>query len=117
MTSPTTTTDTRTAEASAAKSESRSARRRATIFTTATVVSFSLTLFAGSLAVLAGVVPLRAMNALQRLDIGTMLFVAPIVALVLAIVFETTRIAFSRQPLPEPRRQQVVRNWEPRRRG
>jgi hypothetical protein len=90
--------------------------RRAGLFTTTTVVSFSLTLFAGSVAVLAGLIPLRSLSLVERLDIGTMLFVAPVVALVLAIIFETTRIALSRQPLPEPRRQQVIRNWTPGRR-
>jgi len=35
---------------------------------------------------------------------------------VLAVVFETTRIALKREPLPEPRQRQVVRNWSPGRR-
>ena len=45
-----------------------------------------------------------------------MLFVAPVLALVLGIMFEATRMAMSRTPLPEPRRQQAVRNWQPGRR-
>jgi hypothetical protein len=88
-----------------------SARRRAAKFTTATVISFSLTLFAASIAVFSGKVPLKALSSVERIDLGMMLFVAPIVALVLAVLVETTRIALSREPLPEPRRQQVVRNW------
>ena len=92
------------------------ARRRAAKFTTATVVSFSLTLFAGGVAILAGMVPLKALTSVERIDLGMVLFVAPIVALVLAVLVETTRIALSQQPLPEPRRQQVVRNWTPGRR-
>lgn len=88
-------------------------QQRATSFTTATVVSFSLTLFAAGIAVLMGFVPLKALSFAERIDLGTMLFVAPIVALVLAVLVETTRIALSREPLPEPRRQQVVRNWTP----
>jgi hypothetical protein len=91
-------------------------RRRVAKFTTATVVSFSLTLFAASIAVFSGKVPLKALSSVERIDLGTMLFVAPIVALVLAVLVETTRIALSREPLPEPRRQQVVRNWTPGRR-
>jgi hypothetical protein len=94
--------------------EAKSAsRRRATKFTTATVVSFSLTLFAASVAVLSGSVPLRALTSIERIDLGMMLFIAPIVALVLAVMVEAIRIAMSSQPLPEPRRQQVVRNWTP----
>jgi hypothetical protein len=90
--------------------------RRVSAFTTATVISFSLTLLAGSVAVLANVVPLRALSFGERVDLGAMLFIAPVLALILAVVFEATRIAFSREALPEPRRQQAVRNWTPGRR-
>ena len=95
----------------AAKSEA-TPRRRAKSFTTATVISFSLTLLAGSVAVLANVVPLKALSFGERVDLGAMLFAAPILALVLAVVFEATRIAFSREQLPEPRKQTVV-DWTP----
>ena len=100
----------------AVPSEAKTSRKRASTFTTATVVSFSLTLFGGAIAVLSGIFPLRTLTNVQRVDIGTVLFVAPIVALVLAVMVEATRIALSRQPLPEPRRQQVIRNWSPGRR-
>jgi hypothetical protein len=100
----------------AAKSETKAsepkARSRAKAFTTATVISFSLTLFAGSLAVLGNAIPLNALSFGERVDLGAMLFAAPILALVLAVVFEATRIAFSREQLPEPRRQPVV-DWTP----
>lgn len=88
-------------------------RRRINAFTTATVVSFSLTLLAGSIAVLTNTVPLRALSAGERIDLGAVLFVAPVLALILAVIFETTRIALKRDPLPAPRRRQVVRNWTP----
>jgi hypothetical protein len=91
-------------------------RRRINAFTTATVVSFSLTLLGGSIAVLTNMVPLRMLTLGERVDLSAMLFVAPVLALVLAVVFETTRIALRREPLPEPRRHQVVRNWQPGRR-
>jgi hypothetical protein len=94
-------------------SQSKSSRRRASSFTTATVVSFSLTLFAGAIAVLSGAFPLRMLTSGERIDIGTVLFVAPIVALILAVMVEATRFGLSRQPLPEPRRQQVIRSWSP----
>jgi hypothetical protein len=44
-----------------------------------------------------------------------MLFTVPILALVLAVLVEATRMALNSQPLPEPRRRQVVR-WSPGRR-
>lgn len=94
----------------------RARKRRARAFTTATVVSFSLTLLAGSVAVLTNLVPLRALTFGERIDLGAMLFVAPVLALVLGIMFEAVRMAMSREALPEPRRQQVVRNWQPGRR-
>lgn len=91
-------------------------RRHLNAFTTATVVSFSFTLLAGSFAVLTNMVPLRALTLGDRIDLGAMLFVAPVLALVLAIMFEAARMALSREALPEPRRQQEVRNWHPGRR-
>jgi hypothetical protein len=90
--------------------------RRVRAFTTATVVSFSLTLLAGSIAVLSSMVPLKALSLAERVDLSALLFMAPLLALILAVVFETTRIAFKREPLPAPRRQQVVRGWVPGRR-
>ena len=89
--------------------------RRARAFTTTTIVSFSLTILGAAIAVLSGLVPLRPMSFAERIDVGSLLFVAPIVALVLAIVFEVTRIALTRPDLPAPRRQQAVR-WSPGRR-
>jgi hypothetical protein len=86
---------------------------KARAFTTATVISFSLTLLAGSVAVLTNLVPLKALSLGEQIDLAAVLFAAPVLALVLAVVFEATRIAFKREPLPEPRRQQVIRNWTP----
>ncbi|RYE08501.1 MAG: hypothetical protein EOP22_13215 [Hyphomicrobiales bacterium] len=89
--------------------------RRKLAFTTTTIVSFSLTLLAGSIAVLAGMLPISGLTRIERIDVGAVLFAAPILALVLAIMFEATRIAFTRKDLPEPRRQDVIR-WTPGRR-
>ena len=88
--------------------------RRLVAFTTSTIVSFSLTLLGGAIAVLTGLVPLQ-MSFGERVDFGAMLFIAPVLALVLAVVFEVVRIAMTRAELPEPRRQQEVR-WSPGRR-
>jgi hypothetical protein len=83
--------------------------RRATLLTTASIVSFSLTLLGGSFAVFAGAVPLKTLNLADRLDLGSMLFAAPLLILVLALVFEATRLALRDQPLPEDRPVQAVR--------
>lgn len=88
-------------------------RRRRAMFTTVTVISFSMTLFVASLALFAGLFPLRALSSVERIDVATLLFVAPMLALVLAIFLEATRFALSSKPLPEPRRQQIVRDWTP----
>lgn len=86
--------------------------RRAAAFGTATIVSFSLTLLAGSVAVLSGLVPMHRLSFGERIDVGALLFVMPVLALVLAMVVEATRIALRSAELPEPRRQQVIR-WAP----
>jgi len=90
-------------------------RRKAKAFTTSTIVSFSLTLLAASFAVLFGLVPLKSVSNGLRIDIGALLFVMPVVALVLAMCVEVIRVALKHPQLPEPRRQQAVR-WSPGRR-
>ncbi len=99
----------------AAKTATAPSRRKAQAFTTTTIVSFSLTLLAGAIAVLTGLVPLRHVSFAERIDIGSMLFVMPVVALVLAMVFEVTRIALTRPELPAPRQKQALK-WTPGRR-
>ena len=93
-------------------------RRKASALslTTTSIVSFSLTLLAASIAILTGLVPLRSLPRVDRVDIGALLFLMPVVALVLGVVFEAARIAFTRAELPEPRQQRVVR-WAPSRNG
>lgn len=87
--------------------------RKISAFSITTVVSFALTLLAGSVAVLTNKVPLQTLTLGERVDVGAMLFIATVLALVLAVVFEASRIALSPNRLPEPRRRQVVRNWTP----
>lgn len=101
--------------AAAAPAAGTPKRRRGDAFTTATIVSFSLTLLGASFAILFGLVPLHAVSPLTRIDIGALLFVMPVVALVLAVCFEVIRIALRSPELPEPRRRQAVR-WSPGRR-
>jgi hypothetical protein len=100
---------------SAAKATAKPRRRKAQAFTTTTIVSFSLTLLAGAIAVLTGLVPLRHVSIAERVDIGSVLFVLPVLALVLAVVFEAARIALTRSELPAPRQKQTLK-WTPGRR-
>lgn len=88
------------------------AKSRAFAFSAVGIASFSLTLLAGSIAVFTGLIPLHSLSLGDRADVGTVLFVAPVLALVLGVVFEATRIALTRSELPEPRRRQAV-VWTP----
>ncbi|MEO8759146.1 MAG: hypothetical protein ABI398_15500 [Devosia sp.] len=99
------------------KSPEKSHRRssRAAIFTTSTIISFSLTLLAAGIAVLTGLIPLNALTPIERIEIGSLLFLMPVVALVLGVCFEVARIALRAEDLPEPRQRQQLR-WEPGRR-
>lgn len=81
-------------------------------FATAAIVAFSLTLLAGSIAVLSGYVPLEQMAFTQRVDLGAVLLFAPVCALVLALFFEVAVIALKAPPQsPEPRRLPI--DWAP----
>ena len=91
---------------------SRRKRNRAAVFTTATIVSFSFTLLAAGIAVLTGLLPLHSLSFGQRIDVGSLLFLMPVVALVLGVCVEVTRIALRRDDLPEPERGQQIR-WSP----
>lgn len=91
---------------------SRKPKNRAAAFTTATVVSFSFTLLAAGIAILVGIVPLHQVSAMQRIDVGALLFLMPVVALVLGVCVEVTRFALRHNELPAPRQKQTVR-WTP----
>jgi hypothetical protein len=90
-------------------------RGRAAAFTTATIVSFSFTLLAAGIGILTGLLPLGRLSFGQRVDIGSLLFLMPVVALILGVCVEVTRIALRRQDLPEPSRSQPI-HWSPGRR-
>jgi hypothetical protein len=89
--------------------QQRGKRTRAAVFTTATIVSFSFTLLAAGIAVLTGLVPLHSLTFGQRVDIGSLLFMMPVVALVLGMCVEVTRIALRPQQLPETNEPQQIR--------
>ncbi len=69
---------------------------------TAVIVAFSFTLLAASFAVFAGLVPLRGIDQLHQTELGAMLFLAPILTLVLAVIFEASHLALRPAPLPQP---------------
>lgn len=93
----------------------KKSKNRAAVFTTATVVSFSFTLLAAGIAILVGIVPLHHVTTIQRIDVGSLLFMMPVVALVLGVCVEVARFALRSRELPAPRQKQTVR-WTPGRR-
>jgi hypothetical protein len=95
--------------------KTRRSRSRAAIFTTATIVSFSFTLLAAGIGELTGLLPLHRLSFGQRIDVGSLLFLMPIIALVLGVCVEVTRIALRRAELPEATPAQSIR-WSPGRR-
>lgn len=95
-------------EAAQAKPEKPRSRQ---LFTAA-AISFSLTLLAGSLAVIGGYVPLQGMSFVARTDLGALLMFAPVCALVLALLFEVARLAI-KTPLDMPEPRLVTLRWYP----
>lgn len=92
------------------------ARRRA--LTTATIISFSLTFALAGFALLMGFLPqdadlLEASNG-GSVETGVVLLVVPLVALVAAILFEATRLAW-RGPIKisEPKPTMTLSDWKP----
>ena len=92
------------------------ARRRA--LTTATIISFSLTFALAGFALLLGVLPqdaavMEASNG-SSVETGVVLLVVPLVALVAAILFEATRLAW-RGPIKIAERKPVMTlsDWKP----
>ena len=90
----------------------RRGRTSLAAFTTATIASFSLTLLAAGIGILTGLLPLHALSFAQRLDVGSLLFIVPVVALILGVCFEVIRITLDGADLPEPRPQQTI-DWPP----
>ena len=92
------------------------ARRRA--LTTAPVISFSLTFALAGFALLLGLLPhdaalLEASNG-HTVETGVVLLVVPLVALVAAILFEATRLAW-RGPvnIADPKPTVALSDWKP----
>ena len=91
------------------------ARRRA--LTTATIISFSLTFALAGFALLLGLLPRDAQflaSATGSIETGIVLLVVPLVALVIAILFEATRLAWRgpvRMQSAKPTR--TLSGWKP----
>lgn len=91
------------------------ARRRA--LTTVTVISFSLTFVIAGMAMLLGLLPLDTSSvdfSIGSVDGGVLLLVVPLLALVLAMLFEATRLAL-RGPLKmsDDKPVRVLSEWKP----
>jgi hypothetical protein len=95
-----------------ASAQPQSQKHPARQLVTAAAVSFSLTLLAGSVAVLGGYVPLQGMSFVARTDLGALLMFAPVCALILALLFEVARLAI-RTPLDMPEPRLVTLRWHP----
>ena len=92
------------------------ARRRA--LTTATVISFSLTFALAGFALLMGLLPNDAnmlAASMGSVDTGIVLLVVPLVALVLAILVEATRLSLRGGPLRIGERKPTgtLTDWKP----
>jgi hypothetical protein len=91
------------------------ARRRA--LTTATLISFSLTFALAGFALMLGLLPREAHflpASTGSIETGVVLLVVPLVALVLAILFEATRLALRGPVRMAPRKQtQPLSDWKP----
>lgn len=85
--------------------------------TTATIISFSLTFALAGFALLFGFLPQDAQSLAasgKSIETGVVLLAVPLVALVLAILFEATRLAL-RGPLNlgQPRPPRTLTDWKP----
>jgi hypothetical protein len=78
--------------------------RRITDLTTITAISFSLTFVGVSLMFLAGVMPPSFTSLATPVDIGVLLLIVPLCALVLAMIVEVMRAAITGGPPRRARR-------------
>jgi hypothetical protein len=92
-------------------------RRRAkpgTSLIAVTAISFSLTFVGVSLALLAGVLPPSFASLQPPVDLGVVLLMVPLFALVLAMMAEALRAAMKGTPRPHEHRAVVALNaWQP----
>lgn len=76
------------------------------------VVSFSLTFVAGGVALLAGLLPLSLTAVDASVDLGVLMLMVPVCALVLTMLVEVARTALSGLPRVQPQRPvPALSNW------
>ena len=88
---------------------------KADALASAAVVCFSFLFLAASFAVFSGLVPLSGLDPLHQAALGGLLFFAPVLTLILAMILEASRLVLRDQPLPEPVRPRAI-VWDPGRR-
>jgi hypothetical protein len=100
-----------------ASARETAARARRKALNIVTVISFSLTFVGAGFALLLGLLPADAnfvASAMGPIDTGIILLLIPLCALVLAILFEATRLAL-RGPveIAQPRPTPALSDWKP----
>ena len=103
------------AKVASARMSAANARRRA--LNMVTVISFSLTFVGAGVALMLGLLPPDANvvdSAMGPIDTGIVLLLIPLCALVLAILFEATRLTL-RGPveIAQPRVTPALSDWKP----
>lgn len=89
-------------------------QRRIVDLTTITAISFSLTFVGVSLMLLAGVMPPSFAALEAPVDIGVLLLIVPLCALVLAMMAEVLRAAIKGSPPKRaPRNASTLSDWRP----
>lgn len=82
--------------------------------TSIAAISFSLTFVAGSVALLTGVMPPAVAGVNAPVDLGVLLLMVPLCALVLTILAEVFRAAISGLPrVAPPRLTPALSDWRP----
>lgn len=98
------------------KRAGRRERRRQSAGSLASVfaISFSLTFVAAGMLLLAGVLPPALSTLNPPVELGVLLLLVPLCALVLAILFEVLRAAIKGLPrVPVPRAAPALSDWRP----
>ena len=82
--------------------------------TSAAAISFSLTFVGASVALLMGALPPAITTMAPPVDIGVLLLMVPLCALVLAMLVEVLRSALGGAPTPRSRRRDALVRLAPR---
>ena len=114
MTEATTPTETVPAAPQAVTAPFVPRQRRIIDLTTVTAISFSLTFVSASVMLLAGVLPTSFTSLAAPVDIGVLLLIVPLCALVLAMMAEVVRAAVKGTPPRRAARHRTrLSEWRP----